>query len=227
MPTQRVIWKTCQITSRERQPTCTNIHGIIRQVYSILACISAAMADNRSLFHQASWPLLLVLALAMLLGAAFAVLQWLPEDGEALLPTMPPAPNDRAVVPGSRVGFIRLGMSIDTVEQTLGQAVVRPYEDYALYLFESYGLHLAVHKGIVRSILVLNPSFATADGVKVGEDAGQAVRAFGDEYELSGDQDARYTLHYWKRGIQFDVNKHRITSILINLRVYEAWPKSP
>ena len=140
-------------------------------------------------------------------------------------PSVSMGPDDPLIVPGERVGFLRLGLHIALVEQRLGRGRARPTQTAVLYRFDQVGLTCAVQRGQVSSILVGNPIFKTRTGLCVGSDADTVVRELGDDYEYepldrngaspSPTRATGYTLHYWREGVHINLFHDRIQSILV------------
>lgn len=144
-------------------------------------------------------------------------------------------PDDQIISPGERVGFLCLGLHIETVEQRLGRGKARPTQTAVLYRFDQAGLSCAVQRGQVTSILVTSPTYKTRTGLCVGSDSDHVVRELGDDYEyeaLERPQAAApatpaqaeppparagqgYTLHYWKQGIHVNMLDDRVDSLLV------------
>ncbi len=138
-------------------------------------------------------------------------------------------PDDQLIIPGERVGFLRLGLNIQTVEQRLGRGKAKPTQTAVLYRFDQSGLTCAVQRGQVISVLINNPELHTIQGVAVGSDADAVVRELGDQYEyepieraLPGANEEAppakvvgYTLHYWRHGIHINLSNDRVDSIMV------------
>lgn len=159
-------------------------------------------------------PLALLLTAAMIVGA-LAVFGEL-EAARAPSPQAArPARGDGRIIAGHRVDFITLGLAVDRVEASIGRGKVRPKQDSVLYLFDEVGVHVAAHKGLVQSVLVLNPNLTTPDGIGVGADVDRVLRTFGEHYEYESRGQEEYTLHYWPKGIHFFVKETTVHRILV------------
>lgn len=160
-------------------------------------------------------PLALLLTAAMIVGA-LAVFGELEAARRSPSPQAArPARGDSRIIPGHRVDFITLGLAVDRVEAAIGRGKVRPKQDSVLYLFEEVGVHVAAHKGLVQSVLVLNPNLTTPDGIGVGADVDRVLRTFGEHYEYESRGPEEYTLHYWPKGIHFFVKETTVNRILV------------
>jgi hypothetical protein len=187
-----------------------------------------ALADE-SRMRQRRWLRILLLAsLAILLvvvGSEF------PESKEPVrpVPLATVGPDDNLVVPGERVGFLRLGLHIGLAEERLGRGRAKPTQQAVLYRFDTAGLTCAVQRGQVSSVLVSNPIYKTRTGLSVGSDADLVVRELGDEYEYeplerNGASPTPggpagtvygYTLHYWREGVHINLIEDKVDTILV------------
>ena len=129
-------------------------------------------------------------------------------------PPREPGTSDNQIVPGHRVDFITLGLSVTLVEKTLGKGMIRPAPEAQLYLFQDYGLSMSVVDDRVDSIYVKSPHFKTRQGTGVGSDVSEVIRQFGDDYVMDGPED-KYELHYWTEGIHFRVEGQKITAVQV------------
>lgn len=160
-------------------------------------------------------PLALLLTAAMIVGA-LAVFGEIEAARRSPSPQAArPARGDSRIIPGHRVDFITLGLPVDRVEAAIGRGKVRPKQDSVLYLFDEVGVHVAAHKGLVQSVLVLNPNLTTPDGIGVGADVDRVLRTFGEHYEYESRGPEEYTLHYWPKGIHFFVKETTVNRILV------------
>lgn len=178
--------------------------------------------------RQRRWLRVLLLAsLAILLVAVGAELPERGEPSRRPQPAITAGPDDQFISPGERVGFLRLGLHISTVEQRLGRGKAKPTQSAVLYRFDDAGLTCGVQHSQVTYILVTNPNLHTPAGIAVGSDADLVVRELGDDYEYepleksSATPNANaarpnaFTLHYWKDGIHVNMNGDKVESILI------------
>ena len=163
-----------------------------------------------------------------------------PEGTTPLRPasSISPGPEDLQILPGERVGFVYLGLSIEVVESRLGKGQAKPTNNAVLYRFDQAGISCAVQRGQINSILVNNPAFRTAADLGVGSDADLVVRSLGDQYEYevlnrnSGpgvatpepegpwETHGSYVLHYWGQGIHLSLKSDRVESITVTMPVH-------
>lgn len=185
--------------------------------------------------RQRRWlRVLLLLSLAILLAVLAAEL---PEPVQQTSPgkTIQLGPDDQLIMAGERVGFLRLGLRIELVEERLGRGKAKPTQNAVLYRFDEAGLSCAVQNGHVISILISNPEFHTVKGLQIGSDADTVVRELGDHYEYEAvdranlssltppsplpsplpQTDLAYTLHYWREGIHLNLVQDRVNSLLV------------
>lgn len=166
-------------------------------------------------------PLALLLTAAMIVGA-LAVFGEFEAARRAPSPQAArPARGDGRIMPGHRVDFITMGLPVERVEAALGRGKVRPKQDSVLYLFDEVGVHVAAHRGLVQSVLILNPNLTTADGIGVGADVDRVLRTFGEHYEYESRGPNEYTLHYWPQGIHFFVKETIVNRILVTEAVIQ------
>lgn len=195
--------------------------------------MSAQEKDNSPVdefsLRQRRWlRVLLLVSLAILL---LVVGSEIPEYREPQVRTqlVTAGPDDHIISPGERVGFLRLGLHIESVERQLGRGKARPTQTAVLYRFDQAGLSCAVQRGQVTSILVSSPAFKTLTGLCVGSNSDQVVRELGDDYEYEALErpsatatpepisrpNSGYTLHYWKQGIHVNMLEDRVDSLLV------------
>jgi len=171
--------------------------------------------------RQRRW--LRVLLLASLVILLVVVGSEFPEYKESSrhAPALTMGPDDQLIDPGQRVGFLRLGLHINTVEARLGRGLAKPTQTAVLYRFDEAGLTCAVQRGQVASVLISNPVYKTLTGLRVGSDADSVVRDLGDDYEYevlekAPPKPAGYTLHYWREGVHVNLNQDRVETILVS-----------
>lgn len=188
--------------------------------------VQQSLLDEEARLRARRWlRILLIFSLAIFTVVVWAEFPHLEEPPVAPVATREVGPDDTLVVPGDRVGFIRLGLSIFQVEQKLGRGRAKPTQSAVLYRFDEHGLSCAVQRSQVISILVSNPKYHTAQGLAVGSDPDVVVRELGDVYEWesiekNGESEAApkllgYTLHYWRSGIHVRILEDRVESLLI------------
>lgn len=165
-------------------------------------------------------PILRALLIASLLILTVMVTsEWMQRPTPpGVVPLSEPGASDNLIVPGHRVDFITLGLSITLIEKTMGKGTIRPTKEAQLYLFQDYGISMSVIEDRVDSIYVKSPHFKTRQGIAVESDVSQVVRHFGNGYVMDGDE-KEYELHYWTEGIHFRIIQERVHAIQITQRV--------
>jgi hypothetical protein len=154
------------------------------------------------------------------------------------------ASSDHLIVPGERIGPIRLGMGMDEVAATLGQPDVayKPFtgHDFVTWNYLSLNLIVNFSEGAAPTVTSIkttawsrsgqalplasstwadfnpiNAVFQTANGVELGSTSFEAARAYSS---YSYQQDSYSTeMNFNKLGIQFVIEQadHKITCISI------------
>ncbi|MDR7539905.1 MAG: hypothetical protein QN152_10325, partial [Armatimonadota bacterium] len=130
----------------------------------------------------------------------------------------PPAPNDRVIVPGDRVGIVRIGDSLDEVIRTLGEVPTaagsqRPGQPSGwiryqwrnrVYAYVEKDKRVITEAGVwaPNSREIAQPPFRTSEGLGLGSTESQVVAAFGSPTRrLQGTRHVIYI--YSPRGIAF------------------------
>jgi hypothetical protein len=137
-------------------------------------------------------------------------------------PSITPHPGgadrgDLLIVPGERVGAIRLGDAIDDVVRRFGNVEISPRKDFLIYSLRHSGMDIGVRRDRVAMILVSSPRFRTREGIAVGGTMTPVIQAFGREYEYTQvkSPDVDYKIDYWNRGIAFSAKRDRIVRIRV------------
>ena len=145
------------------------------------------------------------LAFSIRNGKVVSVFVFKPEDDKALM-------GDRIIVPGQRVGGLKIGMKMATVEQAWGAAdKVLPMGNNgrAIHRYKEEAIGLIVCNGIVEGMVIETGDFITSHGVKVGSSKAEVVKAFGQ-----GAADGERLL-YEKKGIGFMFTAGRVRQITV------------
>ena len=86
-------------------------------------------------------------------------------------------------MPGSRVGGIRLGASIQTVAREWKdpekQADVPQKKGARVWAYTSKGVNIVVSEGVIDAVWIFSPEFRTAKGIHVGSKRAEVVAAYG------------------------------------------------
>jgi hypothetical protein len=118
--------------------------------------------------------------------------------------------QDNLIVPGTRIGPVTLGLSIDEIVKQFGKGQLRPLKTGVLHLYEQRGLIIYVEDGRIASVSARSPAFATRQGIRVGSDVDSVLSHLGRDYELAGTDDD-YVLHNWSQGWHVGVEKNIVT----------------
>jgi hypothetical protein len=86
---------------------------------------------------------------------------------------------DRAIVFGSRVGPISLGMTVEQLFEAVGRVNPTPRGSRLDYLYAKLKLHLRVENGRVVFVAPDDPLYATASGVHLGSTEQELVAKAG------------------------------------------------
>jgi len=130
----------------------------------------------------------------------------------------PPAPNDRAIVPGERVGAVRIGDPLDGLFETLGEVPAvsgsqRPGQPSGwiryqwrnrVYAYVEKDKRVITEAGVwaPSPADVTQPPFRTANGIGLGSTEAQVVAAFGRPAKRQ--EGARHVAYiYNSQGIAF------------------------
>ncbi len=120
--------------------------------------------------------------------------------------------GDRLIVPGSRVGEIRLGSSGDVAERVLGKPdrVGHLKGGRKLWTYQEKGLRLVMGSAGVEGILITTGDFITSEGVKVGATSADIKRSFGPHGQRTDKG-----LFYHQRGIGFLLERDQTIEIQV------------
>jgi len=129
------------------------------------------------------------------------------------------AHEDNVVVPGERVGWMKLGMKFDNVTKRLGNDYKTAGSNPSDLMFPKYQLtfSLSGNKETVQGIGVMNSDYRTDAGIQVGSTEAQVVSAYGnpDSTESPRGGSCRI-LRYNARGITFVMSRDgRVVSFCI------------
>ncbi|MEW6279602.1 MAG: hypothetical protein AB1758_13320 [Candidatus Eremiobacterota bacterium] len=139
-------------------------------------------------------------------GKVSHVYVFTPEESRPLL-------GDRLIVPGVRVGDLKVGAPAASVRQAWGApTTVSPLSGVQgeVWHYEDQAVSLVIHGDKIHGVMVGTGDFITREGLKVGSSADEAVRIYGRDYEESGQ-------HRWYKlkGIGFQLAGGRISEIRI------------
>lgn len=122
-----------------------------------------------------------------------------------------PLLGDRLIIPGRRVGEIRLGQKSEVVLKAWGPPDrTSPLAGAAVALYAGRGVGVIIRSGRIEGLLVETGDFMTREGIQVGSTRDQVVAALGPGYTESGPQ-----LYYSERGIGFVLEGNQVVEIQV------------
>ncbi len=145
------------------------------------------------------------LAFSIRNGKVISIFVFKPEDDKALM-------GDRIIVPGKRVGGLKIGMKMSVVEKAWGAAdKVLPMgkNGRAIHRYKEEAIGLIVYNGLIEGMVIETGDFITSHGVKVGSSKAEIVKVFGQ-----GSADGERLL-YEKKGIGFMFTAGRVRQITV------------
>jgi hypothetical protein len=129
------------------------------------------------------------------------------------------AHEDNVVVPGERVGWMKLGMKFDNVTKRLGNDYKVAGSNQSDLVFPKYQLtfSLSGNKDTIQGIGVMGSDYRTEAGIQVGSTEAQVVSAYGNpDSTASPSGGSCRILRYNARGITFVMSRGgRVVSFCI------------
>lgn len=129
--------------------------------------------------------------------------------------------GDAQIVPGQRMGELRLGMATGKIVSSWSQ----PKEKKAikgghqLWTFPSRGLSFVIKADKVEGIIATTGDYITAEGVKMDSTRDQVVKSFG-----AADKETEKALYYSTRGLTFMLEQGQV----IEIQIYRPYkPRQP
>ncbi|MDQ7843174.1 MAG: S1C family serine protease [Armatimonadota bacterium] len=152
----------------------------------------------------------------------------------------PPAPNDRVIVPGERVGAVRIGDPLDRLFETLGEVPTvsgsqRPGQPSGwiryqwrnrVYAYVEKDRRLITEVGVwaPNPGEIAQPPFRMANGIGLGSTEGQVVAAFGRPPKRQ--EGARHVIYiYSPQGVAFFIGTN--PGYAFNGQVYDIFVFPP
>ncbi|MCR4783456.1 MAG: hypothetical protein K6A35_02940 [bacterium] len=124
-----------------------------------------------------------------------------------------PLLGDRLIIPGQRVGSIKIGMPASSVANAWGNAdniTAMGSSGRSLYRYKEEALGLIVNSnGIIEGMVMETGDFITKEGVKVGSSKDEVFKVFGQTNPANG------SLIYEKQGIGFRLTQGRVSQITV------------
>lgn len=121
--------------------------------------------------------------------------------------------GDRQIVPGSRVGDLKLGAPADPVRKAWGEpSGTTPLSGIPgeIWNYKDQGVGVLASEGKIRALMVSSGDFITREGVQVGSSLAEVKRAFGTDGESSAD-----FYFYPRKGIGFQLVGGRVSEIRV------------
>ncbi len=115
------------------------------------------------------------------------------------------AQEDSLVVPGDRVGWMKIGMKFSDITKRLGNDYKTAGSNSSDLVFPKYQLTVSLSSGdTVCGIGVMNSSYRTDAGIQVGSPESAVLSAYGNPESSSSPQGGSCKrLYYKSRGITF------------------------
>ena len=123
-----------------------------------------------------------------------------------------PLLGDRIIVPGKRVGSIKIGTHLSTVSNSWGNAdnVTPMGQGRSLHRYKEEAIGLIVNsKQIIEGVVMETGDFITKEGVKVGSSKSEVIKVFGQANASNG------SLIYENKGIGFRLTQGRVSQITV------------
>jgi hypothetical protein len=129
------------------------------------------------------------------------------------------AQNDFLIVPGERVGDLRIGQDFSTVNSRLGQADAK--RELGMFTINAYAPSRTVvavfnRNNQIFSVMTANPEYRMANGIRPGSPESAVFEAFG-EPEEERYVDEYKQLFYLSRGVVFQIEEGRVQAIGVTL----------
>ncbi|MCD4783749.1 MAG: hypothetical protein K8T10_07960 [Candidatus Eremiobacteraeota bacterium] len=135
-----------------------------------------------------------------------------------VVPASPdPLLGDKIIVPGQRVGNIKIGMDISIITKHWGnpRAIENiPGSQVKTYTYDHKGMKILVESGMVAGAQILSYKFRTREGITVKNSRNQVIKTYGKRYKQVKD-----SINYRSLGIGFYFHKGRVISILLSPRM--------
>ncbi|MGM9991795.1 MAG: hypothetical protein ACI376_02960 [Candidatus Bruticola sp.] len=123
-----------------------------------------------------------------------------------------PLLGDRIIVPGTRVGSIKIGTPLSTVSNSWGNAdnVTPMGQGRNLHRYKEEAIGLIINpQQIIEGVVMETGDFITKEGVKVGSSQAEVTKVFGNIKITGG------SLIYESKGIGFRLTQGRVSQITV------------
>jgi len=132
-------------------------------------------------------------------------------------PKPDPLLGDKLIVPGVRVGNIRLGMEIGRVKLHWGKPTtienMGKKSKFSIYKYNKKGMKIIVESGIVAGAQVLSYKYRTPEGIGVKSSRQQVIKTYGKRFKSIKD-----SINYKSMGIGFYFHNGEVIEILLSPR---------
>jgi hypothetical protein len=128
-----------------------------------------------------------------------------------------PLLGDKIIVPGYRVGKIKLGANIEEIIRSWGnpdsQEKLEKNDKIQVYKYKNKAVKFLVGSGLVMGIQVDSYKFRTPEGISVNSTLAQVKKAYGEKFKKVED-----SYYFESRGIGFYIHKNKVLEILLTPR---------
>lgn len=131
-----------------------------------------------------------------------------------VVPSSPdPLLGDKIIVPGQRVGNIKIGMDISIITKhwrNPRSIESIPGSPIKVYKYDHKGMKILVESGMVAGAEIVSYKFKTREGISVKNSRNQVIKTYGKRYKQVKD-----SINYRSLGIGFYFHKGKVISILL------------
>lgn len=125
--------------------------------------------------------------------------------------------GDKKIVPGSRVGNIKLGMEIEQIIRYWGQPSsmedIPGRKEFSQYKYGHKAMTIIVESGIVAGVRVLSYKYQTPEGLGINSTQAQVIKTYGKKFK-----EVKNSISYGSLGIGFYFHKGKVMEILLSPR---------
>lgn len=155
--------------------------------------------------------IIVALAGAALLGGCAAESPRLPKPAYS---AAHPAPDDKLIVPGERIGKVYLGMTVSELYRAEGDPIKTDQVMGTQYYF-SDGLHASVESGVVTGLTTDSPAHKTREGLGVGSSQLALEAAYGATQTSEITANDFYLVY---KGVAFEIVHGRVATVVVGSR---------
>ncbi len=126
-----------------------------------------------------------------------------------------PLLGDKKIIPGVRVGNIKIGMDISVIEKYWGKParVERVKGKVLVYRYPHKAVSILVAEGIVAAVQINSYKFSTPEGISIGSTYNQVIKTYGKRFKQ-----VNKSIFYNNLGIGFYFDKGKVLEILLQYR---------